>query len=558
MASQTPRSPVALVAAAWWPRRYPPSWLRGDLVAGLSTAAVVIPQSMAYAAIAGLPVEVGLYSASVPMAAYALAGTSRALSVSVSSSIAAVTAVAVASTPDPRAAAATMALCSGAFLILAWILRLGFVADLISAPVLAGFKVGIGLSIAAGQLDSLLGVQIDSDRFVGQIWQAVTSLGSASVPTVVVSLGCIAILLAGKRWLRKVPASLIVVVLAITVTWAAQLDTYGVTLIDPVPPGLPVPALPSLAGVGGLIAPALGVALITFVESIAAARAFQARADPPVQADRELGALGLANVVASLLRGMPAGGGMSQTAVNDGAGAKSPMAAIATAATVIVTLVFLAPLFSQLPQAALGALVFVAAIGLVDVASVRTIFTVQRRDGVLCLIAALAVVSLGALDGILVAVLISSLTLLYEGSRQPVAVLEIVPAEAPRHRRVPAGMIVLKPRSQLYFANAQRFRREVRTAISNAPEPPSVLLLDAADILIFEYTAHQAVRALLDELRAEGIDVWAVFPSEEVLNAIRRYATASNVVPITEQIRAFDSLAEAVVAFEDRTDANDD
>ena len=445
MAGRTARSPARLGNPSWWPRRYSPSWLRPDLVAGLSTAAVVIPQSMAYAAIAGLPVEVGLYSASVPMAAYALAGTSRALSVSVSSSIAAVTAVAVATTPDPRSAAATLALLSGLFLIGASVARLGFVADLISAPVLAGFKVGIGLSIAAGQLDSLLGVSIDSDRFLGQIWQAATSWPSASVPTLAVSLGCIAILLAGKRWLRRVPAALIVVVLAIAVTSLAGLEVYGVALIAPVPPGLPVPALPSLAGAGAMIMPALGVALITFVESIAAARAFQARDDPPVRADRELGALGLANVVASVLRGMPAGGGMSQTAVNDGAGAKSPLAAIATAATVIITLLFLAPLFSQLPQAALGALVFVAAIGLVDIASVRHILTVHRRDGVLCLVAAAAVVALGALDGILAAVLISSLTLLYEESRQPVAVLEIVPVDAPQHRRVPAGMIVLEP-----------------------------------------------------------------------------------------------------------------
>jgi sulfate permease, SulP family len=531
----------------WWPREYRPEWLRNDLVAGLSTAAVVIPQSMAYAAIAGLPVEVGLYSASVPMAAYALAGTSRALSVSVSSSIAAVTAVAVASTPDPRAAAATLALFSGLFLIAAWLLRLGFVADLISAPVLAGFKVGIGLSIAVGQLDDLLGVRIDSDRFLGQLWQALMSLPSVSLSTVLVSLACIAILLAGRRWLWRVPASLIVVVLAIAVTWIGGLERYGVALIDAVPPGLPLPALPSFTGAGSLIAPAVGVALITFVESIAAARAFQASSDRPVVADRELGALGLANVVASLLRGMPAGGGMSQTAVNDGAGAKSPLAAIATAATVIITLLFLAPLFDHLPQAALGALVFVAAIGLVDVRTVRTIFLVQRRDGILCLLAAAGVVALGALDGILIAVLISSLTLLYESSRRPVEVLDAVPEDTVG-RSIPAGLLMLRPRSDIHFANVQHFRREVHAAIDAAPVRPVVVLFDGSRLAIFEYTAHQSVRELVDELRAEGIDVWTVLPPGAATEAIERFDAAFG----TEGTRLFPDAAAALTAFENR------
>lgn len=546
MASRT-RSPGRPDDTAWWPRRYSPSWLRGDLVAGLSTAAVVIPQSMAYAAIAGLPVEVGLYSASVPMAAYALAGTSRALSVSVSSSIAAVTAVAVATTPDPRAAAATLALLSGVCLVAASLLRLGFVADLISAPVLAGFKVGIGLSIAAGQLDSLLGVSISSDRFLGQLWQSLSSLPAANPPTVLLSAICVLALLTGRRWLRAVPPALIVVALAITVTWTAHLDRYGIALIDPVPSGFPVPAVPSLTGAAGLLGPALGVALITFVESIAAARTFQARTDPTVSADRELGALSLADVVASLLRGMPAGGGMSQTAVNDGAGAKSPMAAVVTATTVIITLLFLAPLFSQLPQAVLGALVFAAAVGLVDVRTVRTIFTVQRRDGLLCVLAAVGVIALGALDGIVIAVVISSLTLLYESSRRPIDVLETVPRDIDP-LPVPAGLLVLRPQADLHFANVQRFRREVHAAIEAAASPPSVVLVDATPLGNFEYTAHEAARELVEELTDHGIEVWAVLPPGELKDAMGRFAALFGA----EHERRFATVAAAVRAFSRR------
>lgn len=530
-----------------WLRDYRPGWLRADIVAGLATAAVVIPQSMAYAAIAGLPVETGLYAASVPMAAYALAGTSRALSVSVSSSIAAITAVAVSTTPDPRAAAATLALLSGLVLVAASLLRLGFVADLISAPVLAGFKVGIGLSIAAGQLDSLLGVTITSDRFLGQVWEALTSLPASNPPTLVLSAACVVVLLAGRRWLRAVPPALIVVVLAIVITWAAGLDRYGIALIDPVPSGFPAPALPSLAGATGLLGPALGVALITFVESISAARTFQAREDRPVSADRELGALGLADVVASLLRGMPAGGGMSQTAVNDGAGAKSPLAAVVTAATVIITLLFLAPLFSLLPQAVLGALVFAAAVGLVDIRTVRTIFVVERRDGLLCLLAATGVIALGALDGILIAVLISSLTLLYESSRRPLEVIESVP-RASSPAPVPAGLLVLRPRSDLHFANVHRFLREVHAAVEAAPTPPSVLLVDASRLGSFEYTAHQAARDLIEELAAQGVEVWAVTPPGDLTDAIERFGAVFGA----EETKRFPSVAAAVDAYSRR------
>jgi SulP family sulfate permease len=255
-------------------RRYRSSRLRPDLIAGLTTAAVVLPQAMAYAAIAGLPVEVGLYTASVPMAAYALAGTSRPLSVSVTSSIGAVTGAAIAGAPDPRQAATTLAFYCSIFLIIAWLARVGYVADLISAPVLTGFKIGIGISIAVGQLDSLLGVAIDDDRVAVQLWDAIRSIPDARVPTLIMSIACIIALLIMKRWLRRVPGPIIVVVLAILATWLWNLQDYGIALIDPVPSGLPVPTLPHFGGSGGLIAPALGVALIAFVESIAAARAF--------------------------------------------------------------------------------------------------------------------------------------------------------------------------------------------------------------------------------------------------------------------------------------------
>jgi SulP family sulfate permease len=508
----------------------------------------VIPQAMAYAAIAGLPVEVGLYTASVPMAAYALAGTSRPLSLSVTSSIGAVTGAAIVGAPDPREAATTLAFYSGIFLIIASVARVGYVADLISAPVLTGFKIGIGISIAVGQLDSLLGVNIDDDRVAVQLWDAITSAPDAKIPTLIMSIACIVALLTMKRWLRRVPGPIIVVALTILVTWLWDLQNYGIALISPVPSGLPLPSLPHFRGSGGLIAPALGVALIAFVESIAAARAFQRPDDRPVSADRELGAIGLANAVSSLLRGMPAGGGMSQTAVNDGAGAKSPMAAIGTALTVILTLLFLAPVFSYLPQAALGALVFVAAIGLVDIATLRQIFSVERRDGVLAIIAALAVIATGALYGIVAAVLISVLTLLFQLSRRPLDVVEAAPAPGAAQIAIPPEMLLVRPRTDIFFANVQHFRRELYAALDARDPKPSIVLIDASRRYLFEFTAHEATRDIVADLRDRGFQVWAVLPRGEAGDAIRRFRQIFG----SGEVQLFATVSDAIEAHLDQ------
>src|SRR5688572_17325744 len=334
------------------------------------------------------------------------------------------------------------------------------------------------------------------------------------------SIACIAVLLALKRWLRRVPGPIIVVALSILATLLWDLANYGIALIDPVPSGLPLPALPHFAGSADLIAPALGVALIAFVESIAAARAFQRPDDRPVSADRELGALGLANVASSLLRGMPAGGGMSQTAVNDGAGARSPMSAVGTAATVILTLLFLAPVFSYLPE---GALVFVAAVGLVDIGTLRRIFNVERRDGVLAIIAALGVIAAGALNGIIVAVLISVLTLLFQLSRRPLDVVETVPEPGTAQISVPAGMLLVRPRSEIFFANIQHFRRDLYAAVATKDPRPSIVLIDGSRRYLFEFTAHQALREMIADLRDQGLEMWVVLPPGDAGDAVARF-----------------------------------
>lgn len=341
---------------------YRRAWLRRDLLAGLTAAAVVIPQAVAYASLAGLPVEVGLYVAIVPMAAYALVGSSRPLSVSSTSTISILTAgalVEVGAADDPGRAVATASLLAvlvGGLLAAAGLLHLGFLADFISSPVLAGFKAGMGLFIAASQLGKLLGVPVEGDNFFAKVWSALGQLGDANPATVALALGGLAVLLALHRWAPGVPGPLVVVVAAIALVASTDLEGRGVALVGPVSGRLPGFELPDLAGVGPLLPAAAGIALMSFIESISAARAFAARTDPPVDANRELLALGVANLAGGLFQAYPAGGGTSQTAVNDGAGARSQVAELVAAAMAVLTLTLLADLLADLAQPSWGRL----------------------------------------------------------------------------------------------------------------------------------------------------------------------------------------------------------
>ena len=236
---------------------------------------------------------------------------------------------------------------------------------------------------------------------------------------------------------------------------------------------------------------------------------------------------------------------MSQTAVADGAGARSPMTGVIAALTTVVTLLFLAPVFSDLPEATLGALVFVAAIGLVDIDKVRRIFAADRRDGILAVLAALGVAAMGALDGILVAVLISVLTLLYETSRRPVEVVNLVARQASPLEPVPAGLLVLHPVSEIYFANVEHLRREILEAIADSPTPPRVVLLDATSVAVFEYSAHQALRQLIEDVEARGIVVWEAERPGEAADAADRYRAAHG----QEAVRQFPTVEAAVSAY---------
>ncbi|MEB3322557.1 MAG: SulP family inorganic anion transporter, partial [Synechococcaceae cyanobacterium] len=416
---------------------------REDLVAGLTASAVVLPKAMAYATIAGLPVTVGLVTALIPPLVYALLGSSAVLSVSSTTTLAILVGSALnglgpaAAAPEGRlAASAALSLLVGGMLLLASLLRLGFVANFISESVLVGFKSGIGLVIALDQLPKLLGVSIGKEGFFRDLAAVVGHLGDTSLPTLALSLGLIGLLVGLPRLAPRVPAPLVAVVAAVALSALLGVERFGIDLVGAVPRGLPAPVLPPLEQLGALWPAAIGIALMSFTESIAAARAFADENEPRPQADRELFALGAANLAGAGFGAMAAGGGTSQTAVNRRAGARSRRAGVVSAALALATLLLLAPLIGRLPQAALAAVVVVTSFDLIAPREFLAIRRVRHQEFRWAVFALAGVVLLGTLKGILVAVVLSLLALAQQEMRPPVYAIARKP-----------GTDVFRPRS---------------------------------------------------------------------------------------------------------------
>src|ERR1022692_297401 len=346
-----------------WIVSYRKEWLRPDVIAGLTTAAVVIPKAMAYATIAGLPVQVGLYTAFLPMVIYAVLGTSRVLSVSTTTTLAILTAAQlgqIVPNGNPAAllrASATLTLLVGAALLLACLLRLGIVANFISEPVLVGFKAGIGLVIVVDQVPKIIGIHFPRGTFVHNVLSIVHYLPRTSLATLAVGLTIIVLLLGMERFLPKVPAPPLAAAVAIAGVYLLHLQHRGVELVGHIPQGLPSLMRPDLSLISVLWPGALGIALMSFTETVAAGQAFARKDEPAPRANTELLATGLANIGGALLGAMPGGGGTTQTAVNFSAGARTQLAEMVTAAMTLVTMFLLAPLVAMLPQSALAALV---------------------------------------------------------------------------------------------------------------------------------------------------------------------------------------------------------
>jgi len=546
------------IPVAEWVRDYRKEWFRPDVIAGLTAAAVVIPKAMAYATIAGLPVQVGLYTAFLPMVIYAMLGTSRPLSVSTTTTIAILSAAALgAAVPGGEAAslvtaAATLTLLVGAILAAASVLRLGFVANFISEPVLTGFKAGIGLVIVLDQLPKLLGIHFEKGGFFHNVAGIVQALPETSLVTAAVGGATLLVLIVFERFLPRAPAPLIAVAGAVAGVSFLGLQAMGVSTVGKVPTGLPSMTLPDLALVGQLWPAALGIALMSFTETIAAARAFARSGEPSLQPNRELLATGLANAGGALLGSMPGGGGTSQTAVNRFAGARSQFAGLVTAAAALLTMLFLAPFIGLLPDATLAAVVIVYSVGLIKPGEFRAILKVRRTEFVWALVALAGVVLLGTLQGILVAIIVSLVALGYQVADPPVYVLGRKPGtnvfrprtpEHPEDETFP-GLLLLRPEGRLFFANAERVAHKIRPLVEAAR--PRVVVLDLEAVFDLEYTALKALTEAEKRNREHGVMLWVAGLNPGVLAMVQHS-------PLGETLgreRMFFNLEQAVARYQ--------
>jgi len=540
-----------------WVRGYDKSWVKPDCVAGVTAAAVVLPKAMAYATVSGLPVQIGLYTALVPMVVYALLGTSRPLSVSTTATLAILTATALGqAVPDGGVgnlaiATATLTLLVGVILVLAGLLRLGFVANFISEPVLTGFKGGIAVVIVLDQLPKLFGIHVVKGSFVHNLYAFVTGLPHASAATIAVGAATVVILVLLERLYPKSPAPLIAVACGIAGVYLLGLPRYGIEVVGHIPTGLPSLVMPDVSLLAALWPAAVGIALMSFTESIAAGRAFAQSGEPVPLPNRELVATGLANAAGALLGSMPAGGGTSQTAVNRLVGARSQLAELVTAAVTLGTMLLLAPLIGLMPHATLAGVVIVYSVGLFKPADFRAILAVRRTEFVWALVALAGVVLLGTLRGILIAILVSLVALAYQVSNPPVHVLRRkrgtnvfrpVSAEHPDDEEFP-GMLLVRPEGRIFFLNASNVGHKITPLVDEAR--PRVVALDMRAVFDLEYTALKMLTEAEKKYREAGIALWLVGLSPGV------FAVVQNA-PLGKALgreRMFLNLEQAVTAW---------
>ena len=507
--------------------------LRFDVVAGLVAAAVVLPKAMAYATVAGLPAAVGLYTAFIPMVIYALLGSSRVLSVSSTATLAILTGtqlgLVVRDGDAAKLVAATAALTAlvGAMLMLARLMRLGFVANFISTPVLAGFKAGIGLVIVLDQVPKLLGIHITKQGFFLDLLSVLQNIPDTSLMTLAVAAATFAILIGMERLWPHSPAPLVAVGGAIAASWVFGLQALGVSTVGLIRAGFPALTLPDASLIEQLIPGALGIALMSFTETIAAGRAFARPADPPINANRELVATGAANLGGALLGAMPAGGGTSQTAVVRAAGGQSQKASLVTAGSAAAIMLLLAPMLGLMPNATLAAVVIVYSVGLIQPAEFRAIRNVRAMEFRWALIACAGVLVFGTLKGIVVAIIVSMIGLASQTAHPRVHVIgrkrgaDVLRPLSPEHPDDETfdGLLIVRPEGRLFFVNAQNVAEQITALV--AQYKPRVLALDMSRVPDLEYSALEALMEGEKRATERGSVVWLVGLNPGVLETVR-------------------------------------
>jgi sulfate permease, SulP family len=543
--------------AAWLPR-YDRGWLRGDLLAGAVVAALAVPQALGYASIAGAPVQVGLYAVPLALLAYAIFGSSRQLVVGPVSTVSVLSgsflaSFGVAGTARAASYTAALALACGLVMLAAGFLGIGWVAEFLSKPIVTGFVLGLVSLVILGELPHLLGVPTPQGRVVERVGELGGSLGrgDADGTTVIISAASLLILFGGQWLARSVPWALLVLVAGLAVSNALDLSAHGVEVVGPVPRGLPTPAVPSVAAgdLPALLSSGAALALVGLAEGLSAARLFAGRGGYRIDADQELRATGAANVASGLFGGLGVAGSLSKTAAVSDARGRTQIAGLAAAALALVVIAALAPALSALPKAVLSAIVVNAVWKLMDVMALRRYAQVRRNDIVAAGIAAVGVLAFGPLYGLLLAVAVSVLGLVYRSSRVEVEVMGRVAEEKAAwgsvrdhpERATSPGIVVLRLDTPVFWVTAAPFHDAILAEVESADGVKAVVLdLEATHQM--DTTSADALAELLAALRRRGVDLYLV----RVMWAVRKVLRRSGLMADIGEDHLWHSISQGV------------
>jgi high affinity sulfate transporter 1 len=544
---------------------YQGAWLRSDVAAGISVAAVALPVGIAYAGLAGVPPVVGIYAAIFPLFAYALFGSSRQLMTGPDAATCMMVAAILAPLAggDParyQALMVVLTLCTGLLYVVAGFARFGFIANFLSLPILTGFLNGIALIIVVGQLPKLLGYEGTASGFFAQLGELADGIGELHVPTAALGVGLVVLLVALRRWVPRLPNPLIVVVAGIGLVVALGLDARGVALLGAVPAGLPpAPSLPSLdaAQAGTLLRDAAALVLVSFTSGILTAKSFAQRNRYTIDANQELVGFGAANLASGLAQGFPVTGADSRTAINNAMGGKTQLVGIVAGATMLIVLFFVTGPLAYVPNAALAAVIIVSAVSLFDLGTLRQLYGINRSEFAFSAGTTLGVLVLGVLPGVLLAVVLSLIMLLAVTSRPRDEVLGRVEGmkgfhsleDFPDAKTVP-GLLLYRFDADVVFYNADYFAERLLAAVERQEQPVEWVVVDMSPVNIVDVTAINRFDELRRQLQERGIHLYVTRPKQ----VLGRFFDVSWLKARRElnAERVFPTLKSAVKAYEDR------
>ena len=522
-----------------WLPRYKKAWLSGDIIAGLSVWALMVPQCLGFAAICGVPVQYGLYAAAIALIVYAFFASSRHVVTGPSSTIAAVTGAAVlsvagAGSSEAITLVAAITLLAGILYIILSVLRMGWVSNFLAESVLVGFVFGIGIDVAVGQLKHITGTNVVGESVWLKFASWIASLPQTSMTTLAVGIVALVVLILLKIYTPRVPGALVTLVLGIGASAIFDLSGHGVAVVGKVPRGLPTPALPDISLVtenfGLILSGAIGVTFVGFSESLAAARQYASKYHYDIDVNQEMMAQGMANLASGFFQGINVAGSLSKSSVNDASGAKTEMASLAQGVFVILTLLFLAPLFADLPKSVLGAIVIQAVIfGLMDVKAMKRIYRLNRSEFWVGTIALLGVLTFGTLEGVLIGLILSLLVLIARSSRPEIPVLGRSPGTDVFHRlhgnpssETYPGLVIIRFDGPLYFANASALRNRIREVSTDANPAVTMVLIDMEGVNYIDLEGCDMLSEISENMKSIGIEIHLARVKHGVLEMLEK------------------------------------